>query len=616
MATPLPKFCNFPHLQTILEKQTEVPMVWNAQRRDHINQPTAKILRYVQPYRREIVYTTIAVLIAVGINLYLPYLMRLVIDGLTDQALNHAQLYTLLIRYFILGFTAVVFSRLLRKIPLQLSHKAEYHLRKDIFAHLTRLDTSYFRTQRTGDLMTRLSSDINMVRDAIGQGLLQGIRTIVVLVFALIVMLLTDRQLALIVYALYIPMVIIFFLILRVMRRRQKELQEQVSELSNFSQESFSGIRCLKGFALEERRNQQFEGLNQGLIKKNMLMQATRQSLWPFMAFWFGVGMILILNVGGRRIIAGELTLGTLTQFIQYLLYMQWPLLALSWTSSLYQRGVVSWGRVRSMLDAVPNLTDTDSPTTEPLSNHDIEFKDVSLEIDDRKLIDQLSLTIPTGTTLGITGPTGCGKSLLAALTARLVDPTQGEITLGGIPLQQLPLQTIRKKMGCALQEPILFSKTLEHNLAFGLTQIEPDTLAWATEAAHLTNEIEGFPEGLQTLLGERGVTLSGGQRQRTAIARAIARRPEILILDDVLSAVDTQTEAAIMQKLTPIMDQRTTLFISHRISTLRYADSIIVIENGRITQQGTHQELLHQPGYYAELHLQQNLQQQLEGEV
>ena len=591
-------------------------MVCTAERREHINQPTARILPYVRPYRREIFYTTIAVLIAVGINLYLPYLMRLIIDGLTDQALDHVQLFTLLLRYFLFGLTAIVFSRVLRQIPLKLSHKAEYHLRKDIFAHLTRLDSSYYRTQRTGDLMTRLSSDINMVRDAIGQGLLQGIRTIIVLVFALIVMLLTDRQLAFIVYALYIPMVIIFFLILRVMRRRQKELQEQVSELSNFSQESFSGIRCLKGFALEERRNQQFESLNQGLIQKNMLMQATRQSLWPFMAFWFGVGMILILNVGGRRIIAGELTLGTLTQFIQYLLYMQWPLLALSWTSSLYQRGVVSWGRVRSMLDAKPHLTDPEIPQTEPLSHQDIEFKEVSLEIDDRKLIDQLSLTIPTGTTLGITGPTGCGKSLLAALTARLVDPTQGEITLGGIPLQQLPLQTIRKKMGCALQEPILFSKTLEHNLAFGLTQNEPDTLAWAIEAAHLTNEIDGFPEGLQTLLGERGVTLSGGQRQRTAIARAIARRPEILILDDVLSAVDTQTEAAIMQKLKPIMDQRTTLFISHRISTLRYADRIIVIENGRITQQGTHQELLTQSGYYAELNLQQNLQQKLESEV
>ncbi len=539
--------------------------------------------------------------------------MRLIIDGLTQQDLEHAQLYQLLFQYLLFGITAVIFSRLLRKIPLKLSHKAEYHLRKDIFAHLTRLDSSYYRTQRTGDLMTRLSSDINMVRDAIGQGLLQGIRTIVVLFSALIVMLLTDVQLALIVYALYIPMVIIFFLILRIMRRRQKELQEKTSELSSFAQESFSGIRCLKGFALEERRNQQFTTLNQGLIRKNMLMQATRQSLWPFMAFWFGVGMILILNVGGRRIIDGQLTLGTLTQFIQYLLYMQWPLLALSWTSSLYQRGVVSWGRVREMMEAQPNITDSTNPHTEPLPHHDITFHNVSLQLDNRPLIQHLNLTIPTGTTLGITGPTGCGKSLLAALTARLIDPTEGHITLGSIPLPELPLDTIRQKIGCALQEPILFSRTLEHNLAFGLSQPNPDRIAWATQTAHLDQDIQRFPDQLQTLLGERGVTLSGGQRQRTAIARAIARQPEILILDDVLSAVDTQTEAAIMQKLKPIMDERTTLFISHRISTLQYADTIIVIEDGQITQQGSHQQLLQQSGYYAQLHAQQNLKQQLE---
>ena len=539
--------------------------------------------------------------------------MRLIIDGLTQKELLHAELYQLLLQYLLFGITAVIFSRLLRKIPLKLSHKAEYHLRKDIFAHLTRLESSYYRTQRTGDLMTRLSSDINMVRDAIGQGLLQGIRTIVVLFSALIVMLLTDVQLALIVYALYIPMVFIFFLILRIMRRRQKELQEKTSELSSFAQESFSGIRCLKGFALEERRNQQFNTLNQGLIRKNMLMQATRQSLWPFMAFWFGVGMILILNLGGRRIIAGQLTLGTLTQFIQYLLYMQWPLLALSWTSSLYQRGVVSWGRVREMMEAEPNITNAPEPHTEPLPHHDITFHNVSLQLDNRPLIQNLNLTIPTGTTLGITGPTGCGKSLLAALTARLVDPTAGHITLGGIPLPELPLDTIRQKIGCALQEPILFSRTLEHNLAFGLSQPDPERVAWATQTAHLDQDIQCFPDQLQTLLGERGVTLSGGQRQRTAIARAIARQPDILILDDVLSAVDTQTEAAIMQKLKPVMDDRTTLFISHRISTLQYADTIIVIENGQITQQGTHHELLQQPGYYAELHTQQNLKQQLE---
>ena len=461
--------------------------------------------------------------------------------------------------------------------------------------------------------MTRLSSDINMVRDAIGQGLLQGIRTIIVLSAALVVMLITDTQLALIVYALYIPMVIIFFLILRIMRRRQKELQEKVSELSSFSQESFSGIRCLKGFALEERRNNQFKDLNQGLIKKNMLMQATRQSLWPFMAFWFGIGMILILNLGGKRVIQNELTLGTLTQFIQYLLYMQWPLLALSWTSSLYQRGVVSWDRVRSMINTKPILTESKNPYTDELTNYDIEFKNVSLSIDDRLLIKDFTFKIPTGTTLGITGPTGCGKSLIASLTTRLVDPTNGEITLGGVNLRDLPLKTIRKKMGCALQEPILFSKTLEYNLSYGLNENNEEIIRWASHIAHLSNEIEGFQKKYKTVLGERGVTLSGGQRQRTAIARAIARRPEILILDDILSAVDTQTEDEIMRKLKPVMDDRTTLFISHRVSTLRHADNIIVIENGQITQYGTHQDLINSPGYYSDLQQKQNLQKKLE---
>ncbi len=515
--------------------------------------------------------------------------------------------------FFIFGVISVFFSRVLRKIPLKLSHKAEYHLRKDIFSHLTSLDSAYYRSQKTGDLMTRLSSDINMVRDAIGQGLLQGIRTIIVLSAALVVMLITDTQLALIVYALYIPMVIIFFLILRVMRRRQKELQEKVSELSSFSQESFSGIRCLKGFALEERRNNQFKDLNQGLIKKNMLMQATRQSLWPFMAFWFGIGMILILNLGGKRVIQNELTLGTLTQFIQYLLYMQWPLLALSWTSSLYQRGVVSWDRVRSMINTKPILTEPKNPYTNELSNYDIEFKNVSLSIDDRLLIKDFTFKIPSGTTLGITGPTGCGKSLIASLTTRLVDPTNGEITLGGVNLRDLPLKTIRKKMGCALQEPILFSKTLEYNLSYGLNENNEEIILWASHIAHLSNEIEGFQKKYKTVLGERGVTLSGGQRQRTAIARAIARRPEILILDDILSAVDTQTEDEIMRKLKPVMDDRTTLFISHRISTLRHADNIIVIENGQITQHGTHQELINSPGYYSDLQQKQNLQKILE---
>ena len=558
------------------------------------------------------------VLIAVGINLYLPYIMRLIIDGLTDKTLDTAALTQLLGTYFVLGVIAVVFSRYLRKIPLKLSHKVEYVLRADVFSHLTRLDQEFYRGERTGDLMTRMSSDINIIRDSIGQGLLQGIRTIGVLVFASIVMVLTDPGLALLVFSLYLPMVGIFFLILRKMRTQQKDLQEHVSDVSNFCQESFSGIRTLKGFALEQRRNTQFEDLNTGLVKKNMLLQVSRQSLWPFMAFWFSLGMIFILNLGGRKIISGELTLGTLTQFIQYLLYMQWPLLALSWTMSMMQRGKVSWVRIKEILERESSLDDQTGnmePQDDELDSS-IQFQSVELAIKGRTFLHDIDLDIPAGTTLGITGPTGSGKTLLVSLVARLMDPTHGSVAVGGKDIRKLPLAQVRGMIGFAAQEPVLFSRTLEHNIGFGVVKADKNLIGWAAEVAHLQGDIEGFSEQYQTILGERGVTLSGGQRQRTSISRAIARRPDILILDDVLSAVDTQTEAAIMGKLQPVMKERTALFVSHRISTLRYADTIIVIEDGRITQRGTHAELIRQPGYYSELNTLQQLEEKLEEDV
>lgn len=579
-----------------------------------LNSKPVSLKRYLAAHKAEIVLTCVCVLVTVVVNLIMPYLMRLAVDGLTGGSLTHAELWRYTFLYAGLAVFSIWFARQLRGIPLKLSHKVEYDIRRDLFAHLTRLDAEFFRKERTGDLMTRMSSDLTIVTDAIGQGLLQGLRTGAALLFASIVMVWINPKLALLIFSLYIPIIVFFFLVLNVMRDRQKVLQEQVSDISNFAQESFSGIRCIKGFALEKRRTGFFELLNKGLIRKTIQLQIARQLLWPLMAFWFGIGTLLLLYVGGKQIIRGTVSVGVIVQFLQYLLYMQWPLLSLSWTMSLMQRGRVSWRRIMELFEREPKIADsTETNSAITALDGSLEWRDVSLEIDGAVRLRHISLSVPSGKTVGITGPTGSGKTLLVSLAARLMDVTEGELTVGGRPIRTIPLDVLRQHIGFAAQEPVLFSRTLEHNIAFGVAAPGKETVDWAADIAHLNGDIAEFPEHYQTVLGERGVTLSGGQRQRTSISRAIARRPQILILDDVLSAVDTQTESAIMGKLQPVMKDRTCLFVSHRVSTLRYTDEIIVIEEGRITQRGTHDELVKQAGYYSELNTLQQLQEKLE---
>ena len=579
-----------------------------------IKQKDVNIISYIARYKGDIALTVLCTLVTVGINLFLPFIMCWAIDGLTEETLTGSNLVGYLLLYAVLAGVGVFFSRYLRKIPMQVSHKVEYALRNDVFDHLTRMDQAFFRQERTGDLITRMSSDMNLVRDSIGQGLLQGIRTTGVLVFASTVMLVTDTKLALLVLGLYLPMTGLFFLVIKAIRRWQKRLQEQVSDVSNFCQESFAGIRCLKGFALEQRRVGLFKFLTKDLVRLNMHVQVSRQSLGPFMAFWFCMSVIIIFNLGGREVIRGERSLGTLVQFYQYLLYIQWPLLALSWITSLLQRGKVSWQRIKYILEQEPTIGDseqTDHSITD--LRGDISLQDLSLDVGDLRFLHRINLRIRPGKITGITGPTGSGKTLLVSLIARLMDPTEGRLCIGGHDVKTIPLERLRRQIGFAAQEPILFSRTLEHNIGFGVDAPDEKLIDWAADIAHLQSDVDGFPERFQTLLGERGVTLSGGQRQRTSLSRSLARHPQVLILDDVLSAVDTQTEAAIMRKLQPVMQERTTLFVSHRISTLQYADEIIVIEDGRVTQQGTHVELLRQTGYYAELNTLQQIERQLE---
>lgn len=555
-------------------------------------------------------------LVTVGISLYLPFIIRRVIDGLTDGTMSQAVLVRQLLWYAGLSGTTLVFSRYLRKIPLKLSHKVEYAIRKDMFDHLTQMDQEFFRKMRTGDLITRMSSDMTLVRDSIGQGLLQGIRATGVLLFASVVMLVTDASLALLVLLLYLPMTFFFFLVISVVRRRQRHLQEQVSDVANFCQETFAGIRCIKGFAIEPRRIEMFESVNKDLVHLNMRVQTLRQSLWPFMAFWFCLSVMVILNIGGRQVINGDRSIGTLVQFMQYLLYMQWPLLGLSWIASLLQRGKVSWQRIKEILEREPAIADSDK-TDDGISTlqGNIVLRDISLDIEGRRFLHEINLHIPSGKTLGITGPTGSGKTLFVSLVARLMDPTEGVIFIDDHAMKTIPLNVLRSHIGFAAQEPILFSRTLEHNIGFGVDDPDVRVIDWAADVAHLKKDVETFPSRFETLIGERGVTLSGGQRQRTSIGRAVARHPKILILDDVLSAVDTQTEAAIMEKLKPVMRERTTLLVSHRISALRYANEIIVVEDGRITQCGTHAELIARPGYYHDLNDMQQIESQLEAD-
>ncbi len=581
-----------------------------------MEEKSVRLWRYVARHKLEIALTVVCAVVTVGVNLYLPFLVRRAIDGLTNETIDRSGLRNLLVLYAGLSAVTLYFSRNLRKIPLKLSHKVEYALRKDVFDHLTRMDQDYFRKERTGDLITRMSSDMLLVRDSIGQGLLQGIRTVGVLLFASLIMLVTDTRLALLVLALYLPMTLVFFLVLMSLRRRQKPLQEKVSDVSSFCQESFSGVRCIKGFAIEQRRISMFESINQDLVKLHLRMQRARQALWPFMAFWFCLSVVMILNLGGREVIDGKRSIGTLVQFIQYLLYMQWPLLAISWMASMLQRGKVSWDRIKEILEQEPTIKDTErTDNSIEVLQGEIELENLSLDIEGRRFLHDINLHIPSGKTLGITGPTGSGKTLLVSLVARLIDPTQGQIRIDGHDVRVIPLEVLRNHIGFAAQEPILFSQTLESNIGFGVHEPDRGLIHWASDVAHLRQDVETFPEKFETIIGERGVTLSGGQRQRASISRAVARHPVILILDDVLSAVDTQTEAAIMDKLRPVMKERTTLFVSHRASTLRYADEIIVIEDGRITQRGTHAELIARPGYYCDLNTMQKIEKELEGD-
>ena len=563
---------------------------------------------YLRPYLLRYLGGVGLGLLSIGFALLSPYFLRQAIDAL--QKKEGYALYAILM--VIAAGAGAVFNWGMRRLAVVASRRVEYDLRKDLLHHLLELDLLFYQKTRVGDLMNRLNTDLSAVREMVGPGIMMGSRLTFMVGLAFLSMFLVNLRLAL-VLSLILPMIfLVMASLLRLVDRRYRESQEVFDQVSTLAQEAFSGIRVVKGYALEKKMLERFQALNRAYIQKSLALARVEGPMQALLGFLMGFAFLVVLWLGGGLVIQGQLSVGELVQFNAYLAQLTWPILGLGWVLSMYQRGLTSARRLFELLDTVPRVQSPSNPKEAALEGG-VRFEGVSLTLEGRTLLKDLTLTVPPGMTLGITGRTGAGKSLMLSLIPRLLDPTKGRVLLDGVDVRALSLAELRKAVGVVPQEPFLFSESLAENIAFGLERVEMDRVVEAARLAGIHEEIQRFPNGYETLLGERGVTLSGGQRQRVALARALAKRPKVLILDDALSAVDTETEARILQGLKTVLGRQTTLLISHRTATLRHADWIIVLEDGQIVEEGTHESLLEAGGLYAELDRIQHLKEEVE---
>ncbi len=531
-----------------------------------------------------------------------------------------------------------VFFFLTRWVLIGLSRDIEFDLRNDFFRHLEQLSYSYYQRTRTGDIMARATNDLNAVRMLLGPGIMYTANTMVFTVVALHYMLKISPRLT--AYA-FIPLPVVSIIVQyfgRRIRDRFERIQAQFSEISARAQENFSGVRVIRAYAQEEAEIENFERSNKEYIKRSLKLVRMMGMLWPTLEMLLGFAIVLVLWLGGRQVIQHQMTVGDFVAFNTYMVQLTWPVIALGWVINIFQRGTASLERINEIFQERPEITNADANpelASEPVRG-DIEFRNLTFSYNGTPVLRNISLRIPAGTSLAVVGPTGSGKSTLVNLIPRIYEAPPGTVLLDGRPLREWPLEQVRRNIGFVPQETFLFGDTIRENIALGTEDgdlgasshagsISPDALVGGktphdghervrqvAEAANIAAEIETFPEKYDTMVGERGITLSGGQKQRTAIARALIRDPRILILDDALASVDTHTEDRILNHLREVMQRRTTIFISHRVSTVRNADRIAVLHSGRIVEYGTHDELLARDGYYTDLYNKQLLEEEL----
>jgi ATP-binding cassette subfamily B protein len=581
------------------------------------------LLPYLRRYRGLIAWGIVAVIVANATTVASLEYIRLAVDGLGEPDVTRGRIFRYALYLTLLALVSGVARYGMRELLNGVSRKVENDLRDDFFAHLLRLDASFYAAHPTGEMMSRATNDIPAVRMVAGPAYMYLADTFVMGIFAVTRMALVDGWMTVWSLAplLLLPPVTIVFG--RVIHDRFEKIQDQFGVLSTMAHENLAGQRIVKAYGQEDDQTTRFARLSRELMDRNVELARTSGVFYPLLTALAGGALAVALWLGGRDIVAGRITSGELVLFLMYLGRLTWPMIALGWVVNLFQRGAASMGRVSRVLEARPRIAPPADAAAPGEVRGEIEFRDVSFRYPgtERAVLRGVSFRIDAGQTVAVVGATGSGKSTLASLLVRLYDPAEGEVLLDGVPLDRWPLDRLRAAVAMVPQDTFLFSDTIEQNLALGFDETDPAArlarVRAAARVARLDATVEEFPAGYGTVLGERGINLSGGQKQRAALARAVARDARILVLDDALSAVDTHTEHEILEQMRSVLAGRTSVIVSHRVTAVMHADVILVLDDGRIVEQGSHDALLKAGGTYAALQRRQLLAEEVaEGDL
>jgi ATP-binding cassette subfamily B multidrug efflux pump len=562
-------------------------------------------------YRGRITAGFICVLLTNIFLLATPRITGYAVDSLSKAVTREKLIYYSLA---VIGLAVCegIFRFFMRRLIIGVSRDIEYELRNDVFHHLETLPTSFYQRNKTGDLMSRVTNDLSNVRMLLGPAIMYSTNTIIVTFFAMVLMLKINWHLTLLAL---LPLPAVSISVRHFGKKIHdltEESQARLADLSARVQESMAGIRVVKAFVQEKYEIADFEQMNRSLVEKNRELIRVQSVFYPTMELMIGLAVVVVIWVGGRQVIQGTISLGDFVAFTVYLARLTWPMIALGWVVNLLERGGASMRRLNYIFETVPDVKDDSHVASGVEIEGSIEFRGLNFAYNGTPTLRNISLVIPKGKTVAIVGATGSGKSTLVQLIPRLYNAPPNSLFIDGVPIERIPLNTLRSAIGFIPQDTFLFGETIRENIAFGVESTTDENVERAAEISHIDADVQGFPNKYETVVGERGITLSGGQKQRTAISRAVIRDPKILILDDALSSVDTYTEEQILEELKQVMRNRTSILISHRVSTVKEADEIIVLNAGQIVERGTHAELLTRDGYYAELHRRQLLEEEL----